>query len=482
MRLSKANTVNNSPRSSPLTQACHTKIRSIAHFFQFAQLGTTYRTEILAGITTFITLAYTLVVTPSILSEAIFLKQPGDLFDELVVATAIASAIPTLVISLWTNYPFALAPGMGVNSLFTLSVVLDLKLNWRLALMAALLQGWLFAGLCVSGWHTRLVNALPKSLKHAIVAGIGLFIAYVAFSGNPAPPTLGAGMIVASAATKTTFGSLTNPVTLLAVFGLLLTAGLMVRRVKGGMLWGIFATAALGWGFGIAPAPKGLMTMPHFPVHLFGQAFTGFQYFTPSQTGNLIAAVFILLFVTLFDSIGALMGLGQQADRLNVDGELPRSSQSLVTIGAGNMLGSLLGISPVVPYLESGAGIAEGGRSGFSSIIVSGLLLVSVLFLPLFAAVPTFATAPVLILVGVLMVGHSVQSINWNDLAEAIPAFVMMVMMPLTFSIADGMAIGFITYPLLKVFQGKAREINPMLLVLAFLSVLFLVLMTGQKG
>jgi AGZA family xanthine/uracil permease-like MFS transporter len=465
-----------------MTRSRHTKNRSIAHFFQFDQLGATYRTEILAGVTTFITLAYTLVVTPSILSNAIFLQQPGDLFDELVVATALVSAISTLLMSLWTNYPFALAPGMGLSSLFAFSVVLDLKLDWRLALMAALLQGLLFMGLCLSGLRDRLVDAIPLSLNHAIVAGIGLFVAYVALSGNPAPPTLGAGIIVASAATKTTLGSLTNPVTLLAVFGLLLTAGLMVRRVKGGLLWGVLATAGLGWGLGIAPAPKGVMAIPHFPVHLFGQAFTGFKYFTLSQTGNLIAAMFILLFVTLFDSIGTLMGLGQQAGSLNSDGELPRSSQSLVAIGAGTTLGSLLGISPVVPYLESAAGIAEGGRSGFSAIIVSGLLLVSVLFLPLFAAVPTFATAPVLILVGVLMVGGSVRSINWNDHAEAIPAFLMILMMPLTFSLADGIASGFITYPLLKVFQGKARQINPTLLVLAFLSVLFLVLMTGQKG
>ena len=303
------------------------KIHSIAHFFQFDRLGTSYRTEILAGVTTFITLAHTLVVIPSILSNAIFLQQPGDLFDELVVATALISAISTLAIGLWTNYPFALAPGIGISSVFVFSVMLDLKLDWRLALMAALMAALLFVGLCVSGWHDRLVNALPLSLKHAIVAGIGLFITYTALSGNPAPPKLGAGIIVASDVTKTTFGSLANPVTLLAVFGLLLTAGLMVRRVKGGLLWGVLATAGLGWGFGIAPAPKGLMAMPHFPVHLFGQALTGFQYFTPSQTGNLIAAIFILLFVTLFDSIGSLMGLGQQAGRLGAEGELPGLGQ-----------------------------------------------------------------------------------------------------------------------------------------------------------
>lgn len=265
------------------------KIKSTAYFFQFKQLETTYRSEILAGVTTFMTLAYTLVVTPSILSYAIFLQQPGDLFDELVVATALVSAIATFLMSIWTNYPFALAPGMGLNSLFAFSVVLDLKLDWRLALMAALLQGLLFMGLCLSGLRDHLINAIPLSLKHAIVAGIGLFIAYIALSGNPAPPTLGAGMIVASDTTKTTLGSLANPVTLLAVFGLLFTAALMVRRVKGGMLWGILATAGLGWFFGVVPAPKGLMAMPHFPVHLFGQAFTGFQYFTPDQTGNQFA-------------------------------------------------------------------------------------------------------------------------------------------------------------------------------------------------
>lgn len=475
--------MNHSTHSSPPTRShLRTTIRLTARFFQFDQLGTTYRTEILAGVTTFITLAYTLVVTPNILSNAIFLQQPGDLFDELVVATAIVSAVSTLLMGFWTNHPFALAPGMGLNSLFAFSVVLDLKLDWRLALMAAFLQGLLFVGLCLSGLRDHLINAIPLSLKHAIVAGIGLFMAYIALSGNPAPPTLGAGIIVASDATKTTLGSLASPVTLLAVFGLLFTAAMIVRRVKGGMLWGILATAGLGWLFGVAPAPQGLLAMPHFPVHLFGQAFTGFQYFTPSQTGNLIAAIFILLFVTLFDSIGALMGLGQQAGSLNPNGELPRSNHSLMAIGVGTTVGALLGISPVAPYLESAAGISEGGRSGFSSIIVSVLLLLSVLFLPLLAAVPAFATAPVLILVGVLMVGGSMRAIDWNDHAEAIPAFLMILMMPLTFSLADGIAIGFITYPLMKAFQGKAREINWTLLFLAFLSTLFLVLMTGQKG
>ncbi|QIR35916.1 NCS2 family permease [Tolypothrix sp. PCC 7910] len=268
---------------------------------------------------------------------------------------------------------------------------------------------------------------------------------------------------------------------LLAVFGLLLTAGLMVRQIKGGILWGILATSLLGWVLKIAPAPEKLMAWPHFPVHLFGQALMGWNYFTPKQTFNLIAAIFILLFVTLFDSIGALMGLGQQALRLDSSGKLPRSSQSLLAIAVGTAFAAILGTSPVAPYLESAAGISQGGRSGISSLVVSALLLLCTLFLPLLSAVPAFATAPVLILVGVLMLGGSIRSINWDDLCEAIPAFLMILMMPITFSLANGLAIGLITYPLMKLFQGKIREISPILIFLGFVSVLFLVLMTLQK-
>lgn len=445
------------------------------------QLKTTYQTEILAGFTTFITMAYTLVVTPRILSQAIFLQNPGDLFDELVVGTAVVSAIATAVMSLLTNYPFALAPGMGLNSLFTFSVVLELKLDWHLGLTAVLVQGILFIVLSMSSIRDRLINVVPASLKQATVVGIGLFMAYIAMSGDPEPPTLGAGLIVASPTTTTAFGSLSHPVTLLAVFGLLLTAGLMVRQVKGGILWGILVTSLLGWVCRIAPIPQGLIAVPHFPIHLFGQALVGFQYFTPDQTFNLIAAIFILLFVTLFDSIGALVGLGQQAGKLDSTGQLSHSSQSLLAIAIGTTLAAILGISPVAPYLESAAGISEGGRSGVSALVVSALFLVSLLFLPLLAAIPAFATAPVLILVGGLMFGASIRAINWNDLCEAIPAFLMILVMPATFSLANGLAIGLITYPLMKLFQGKTSEISPILVFLALVSVLFLVLMTVQK-
>lgn len=453
-----------------------TLIKDVEYFFKFQDLGTTYLTEVLAGVTTFMTLAYTLIVTPSILSNAIFLQQPGDLFEQLVFATAIVSCVSTTLMGCLANYPFALAPGMGINSLLAFSVVLDLNLDWHLALAAVWVQGLLLIILSLSKFRDRLIEAIPISLKHATVAGIGLFIAYIAVSGNPEPPTLGAGFIVSSEATKTALGSFRNPVTLIAMFGLILTAALMVRRVKGGMLWGVLSTALLGWILGVAPWPKGIVALPNWPVDLFGQALTGFNYFTPQQIGNFIAAIFLLLFVTLFDSIGAMMGLGQQAGVINQSEELPRSDKAMFALAAGTMFGSLMGISPVAPYLESASGISEGGRSGFSSLVVGILLLFSILFIPLLSAVPTFATAPVLILIGVLMLGGSVRAINWDDPADAIPAFLVILMMPLTFSLADGLAIGFVTYPLIKAFQGKASEVKPPLFVVSIFSILYFVL------
>lgn len=457
------------------------QIRAIKYFFKFEPLGTNYPTEILAGVTTFITLAYTLVVTPTILSHAIFLSQPGDLFPQLVFATAIVSSISTALMACLANYPFALAPGMGLNSLFAFSIVLDLKLDWRLALAAVLIQGLLFIILSLSKFRDRLIEAIPLSLKHATVAGIGLFIAYIAVSANPEPPILGAGLIVSSPTTKTTLGSFTNPVTLTALFGLILTIALVVRRLKGGMLWGILSTALLGWILGIAHWPQAIIALPNLPVDLFAQALTGFKYFTPKQIPIFIAAVLILLFVTLFDSIGAIIGLGQQAAIVNQDGELPRSGRTIFALAVGTMVASLMGISPVAPYLESAAGISEGGRSGFSSLVVAILLLLSTLFIPLLSAVPTFATAPVLILVGVLMFAGSVRAINWDDMADAISAFLVILMMPITFSLPDGLAIGFISYPLIKVFQGKAQQLNLPLVLISLFSILYFLLITLQK-
>ncbi|MEG4392452.1 NCS2 family permease [Microcoleus sp. BROC3] len=448
---------------------------SVPQFFRFEQLATTYRTEVLAGVTTFMTMAYILVVNPRILSNAIFINQPGDLFNQLLTTTAISSAIATVLMGLLANYPFALAPAMGLNAFFAFSVVLDLQMNWRLALTSVLIESLIFTSLILCNIHVQIIKAIPASLKHATVAGIGLFIAYIGLSGVPEPPTLGAGIIVASKATLTTIGSFRQPATLLSAFGLLLTATLVARHVKGAILWGIFATALLGWILGIAPSPEKIIALPEWPQDLIDQAFTGLNYLTPKQIWNFVSVTLTFLFVTSFDTIGALTGLGQQAGYINENGELPRATKSLLASALGTTFGALMGTSPCATYVESASGISEGGRSGFTSVIVAALFLLSVLFTPLFAAVPAFATAPALIMVGFLMMS-SVQNINWKDPAEAIAAFLILLTMPLTYSIAEALAIGFIIYPLIKISQGLAHKVNKTAYFLAAISVFHFVL------
>jgi len=286
---------------------------------------------------------------------------------------------------------------------------------------------------------------------------------------------------VANAATKTALGSLQQPATLMALFGLAVITGLTVRRVKGAVLWGVLGTSLLAWLLRVAPAPQSIFSLPQLPTDLLGQALAGFHDLTWKQSWNFAIAVFILLFVTLSDTIGSLVGLGQQAQLTNEQGELPGASQALAVTGVGNTLGALMGVPPVVPYLESAAGIAEGGRSGFSSLLVAGLFLVFLIFTPLFSAVPVFAIAPALILVGVLMMGM-VRFINWSNLTEAIPAFLIIVMMPLTFSIADGLAMGFIAYTFLKMVQVPFQGIKRVELFLAGASVLYFVLITTSSS
>ncbi len=447
----------------------------IPEYFRFEDRGTTYRTEVTAGVTTFMTMAYILVVNPTILSNAIFINQPGDLFNQLLVTTGISSAIATALMGVLANYPFAVAPAMGLNAFFAFSVVLDLQMNWRLALMAVLIESLIFIVLILSDIHIQIIKAIPASLKHAAVVGIGLFIAYIGLSGVPEPPTLGAGFIIDSKTTLTTIGSFKQPVTLLSFIGLLITAILVARHIKGGMLWGILATAMLGWILGIAPYPQKIIALPEWPQDIMSHAFTGFSYLTPNGIWNFASVTLTFLFVTSFDSIGALTGLGQQAGYINENGELPRATKSLLANGMGITFGALMGTSPCATYLESASGISEGGRSGFTSIVVAILFLLSVLFTPLFSAVPAFATAPALIMVGFLMMS-SVQNINWSDPAEGIAAFLIILTMPLTYSIAEALAIGFIIYPLIKISQGLAHKVNKTIYFLTAISVLHFVL------
>ena len=451
----------------------------ISRFFHFEQLGTSYRTELLASFTTFMTTAPILVVNAHILGSAIFLNQPGDLFEQILVALVFCSAIATLLIGLFANYPFALGPGTGTTALFAFSIVLNMGMNWRLALTAAFIEGVLFTALSLSPFRHHIIDAIPASLKQAMVVGLGLFLSYIALSGKVASPSLGAGIIVTSTATTTALGSLKQPATLIAIAGILITAMLTVRRVKGALLLGVFSTASLGWLFGVAPLPEKILTIPQLPLDLVGQAIGG-QYFSWSQFGNFVAAVFILLFVCLADTISSLNVLGQQLNRVRPDGELHRSKQALLSNSLSTVSGALLGSVPVIPYLESAAGIFEGGRSGFVAIVVAMLFLVSAGFAPLFAAIPAFATAPVLLMIGVLMMS-GVRAIDWNNLAEAVPAFLVILMMPLTFSVADGMAVGLIADAAIKMIQGKKQPGSQSSLMLAGIAVAYFLLIALQS-
>lgn len=447
---------------------------AIARYFQFRTLGTNFRTEVLAGMTTFFTMAYILVVNPDILSAAIFLQEPGDLFGALVIATALSAAIATAIMGLLANYPFALAPGMGLNAFFAFSVVLGLGIDWRVALAIIFIEGLIFIVLTLSNLRAAIIKAIPTCLKRATAVGIGFFIAYIGLSGDPAVG--GAGIIIANSATKTSLGNLGQPQTVMALFGILITAAFVARRIKGGLLWGILATALLGWILGIAPWPQGIMQVPTFPSALFGQAFTGLGQISAANLLDLFAILFVFLFVDLFDTIGTLSGVGIQANMIDEDGELPRASQALMADAVGTTVGALLGTSTVTTYIESASGVSEGGRSGFAALVSALLFVSAIFFVPLFSAIPGFATASTLVIVGVLMAGNA-SGIKWSDPAESIPCFLTIIIMPLSFSIAEGLAIGFIAYPLIKAFQGKAHEVSKAVWVLAFVFLLRFVLL-----
>lgn len=462
-------------------QRFHQVLRSdtIARFFEFEVLNTSYRTEILAGVTTFMTTAPLLVVNARILSTAIFLDQAGDLFEQILTAIVLTSAIATLLIGLLANYPFALGPGTGLVALFVFSVVLRMGMNWQLALSAVFVEGLIFTLLAVSKFRAYLTDAIPDLIKQATVVGLGLLIAYVGLSSSPDPPTLGAGIIVASVATKTTLGSLHQPAALLAIGGIFLAAVLMVRRLKGALLISVLATALLGWIFKIAPLPQGLLSLPQMPTDLIGQSLHGFRYLTWQQSWNFLTVVFVLLFVALSDTVGSLAVLIQQVDRSASDNSSLKSRSSLLSNAVGTTVSGLIGSIPVIPYLESASGIFEGGRTGFTAIVVAILFLISLLFTPLFAAIPAFAVTPVLVMVGVLMMG-CVRLIDWNDLTEAIPAFLMILIMPLTFSVADGLAVGFIVYPLVKAAKGKIDELKQTSLLPPLIAIAYFMIMALQ--
>lgn len=436
---------------------------ALANFFDFDGLRTDLRTEVLAGATTFVTMAYILIVNPGILSEAIFLTEAGDLFGELVMATALAAAIATLIMGLYAKLPFVLAPGMGINAYFAFTVVLGLGIDWRVALAAVFIEGIIFILLTITNVRSKIVEAIPEAVKHATTAGIGMFIAYIALKS--------AGIIVASEATFTTLGDLRSPQTAVSLLGLAITAALFARRVTGALLWGIIATALFAWIFGVAPWPEGVVGLPQAPVDLFGQAFTGLGELFRINFWEMVSIIFVFLFVDLFDTIGTLTGLGVKAGYIDDDGKFPGVEKAFMADAVGTTAGSILGTSTVTTYIESASGIFEGGRSGFTAIVAAGLFLVSILFIPFFAGIPAFATAPALIIVGVLMMSGT-RLIDWDDAASAIAGFLTIIVMVLSYSIAEGLAMGLIAYPVVKAFQGKAGETSLGMWILAAIFVM----------
>ncbi|PZV18647.1 MAG: guanine permease [Leptolyngbya sp.] len=442
----------------------------IAEFFNFADLRTNFRTETLAGFTTFVTMAYILIVNPAILSNAIFLTESGDLFGELVVATGLSAALATLIMALYAKLPFVLAPGMGINAYFAFTVVLGLGIDWRVALAAVFIEGIIFIVMTVTNVRSKIVEAIPDAVKHATTAGIGLFIAYIALKS--------AGIIVPSEATFTTLGNLRSPQTAMALLGLVITAALWARRVTGALLWGILGTASLSWILGVAPWPTGLMAIPSAPTDLFGQAFVGLGELFRINFWQMISIIFVFLFVDLFDTIGTLTGLGSKAGYIDADGKFPGVEKAFMADAVGTTAGAVLGTSTVTSYIESASGIAEGGRSGFTALVAAALFAASVLFIPLLQGIPAFATAPALIIVGVLMMSGA-KMIDWDEPADAIAGFLTIIMMPLAFSIAEGLAMGLIAYPLIKAFQGKTSQTSIGMWILAAIFLLRYIFIAG---
>lgn len=437
---------------------------AIAKYFEFERYQANFKTEILAGLTTFMTMAYVLIVHPLIMSDAVFITEPGDLFGELVIVTAISAAIGSLVMGLYARYPFAQAPGMGMNAFFAYSVVLGLGIDWRVALAAVFIEGVIFIALTVTDVRRHLLTAVPTSIKAATTVGIGLFLAYIGLAG--ATETGGAGLIVANEVTKTAVGSFREPATLLATFGILISTAFMVRRLRGALLWGIAGTAILGWILGVAPAPSSIAQIPSFPSTLFGQAFVGFSGLANTNIFDFLAVLLVFLFVDMFDTIGTLAGVSTQAGYLDEKGELPRANQALSADAIATTVGAVLGTSTVTTYAESAAGVSAGGRTGLTAVVTAGMFIVALPFVPIFQAIPAFATAPALMIVGVLMMS-AVGSIRWGDLTEAIPAFATIFLIPFGFSIAEGLAAGLILYPFTKVVSGRSQEVPTVTWILA---------------
>ena len=419
--------------------------------FKLAENETTARREILAGCTTFLTMAYIIVVNPQILS------QTGMDFGAVFVATCVAAAIGTVIMALYANYPIALAPGMGLNAYFTYTVVLGMGIAWQVALGAVFISGLLFFALSVLPVREWIINAIPQTLKMAISAGIGLFLGIIALQN--------AGIVIDNPATLVSLGDVTQPEALLAAAGFVLMVALDTRGVPGSVLIGILVIAAVGIALGISEF-QGVASTPPDPLPTLGQLDIA-----GALNVGLVTIIFAFLFVDLFDSAGTLVGLAHRAGLLDQQGRLPGLRQALVADSTATVAGSVLGTSTTTSYIESAAGIKAGGRTGLTALTVAVLFLLCLFFAPLAKSVPSYATAPALLFVACLM-ARGLTEVNWEDQSEYAPAVVTALAMPLTYSIADGIGIGFITYAAAKLLSGRFDQLSPAVLLIAALFIL----------
>lgn len=428
-------------------------------YFEFARLGTNWRTEILAGFTTFVTMAYIIFVNPSILQEA------GMPYAAVAAATCLIAGFGSILMGAMARYPIALAPGMGLNAYFAYTVVKGMGIPWQVALGAVFLSGAAFFLLTAAGLRRMIVEAIPTELYAAVAAGIGLFIALIGLRN--------AGLIAPNAATLVTLGNLRDPHTLLSLFGLLLIAGLLSWGVRAAMLAGVLATTALGAILGLVPWNPAWYSWAEISATAFQLDIRG------ALRIGVLEIVFVFLFVDLFDNVGTLVGVGKKARLFTSADQIPRINRILFADASATIASGLAGTSTVVSYIESAAGVVAGGRSGVPAI-VAGLLFLAALFAaPLVGAIPAAATAPALIVVGSMMVSH-VSEIRWDDPVLAIPAFLTILSIPLTFSIANGLAIGFTAFTVLNVLRGRFREVGWLMYLLTALFIFRFAYLAGE--
>lgn len=434
--------------------------------FKLSSKGTTVKVELLAGLTTFLTMAYILAVNPGLLSNEFGAGMP---FQSVFLATALSSALATIIMGLYANYPIALAPGMGVNAFFSFTAVSMLGGSWQAGLAAVFVSGLLFLVISVTGIRKMVINAIPKNLKLAIGAGIGFFIAFIGLQN--------AGIVVNNDAVLVGLGDLTSPAVLLAVFGILVTFALLARKISAGVFYGLVITAVVGVIAGLAGV-EGMPSLPtavvsfNFDMPTFGAFITGFDELFASPSAVLV--IFTFLFIDFFDTAGTLVAVAGKTNLIDEKGELENVDKALMADAVGTVAGAVLGTSTVTSYIESAAGVGVGGRTGLTAVTTGVLFILSIAFFPVLAVVNATVTAPALVVVGVLM-AQQLGGIDWEDFVAATSGFIAIITMILSYSIADGIATGFIVYGVVMAAGGKAKEVKPIIWVLITIFVLHFV-------